>query len=220
MGSRPLQDIRSLHWPLPPHLVLILHFTAGEDPDNRDAMRNTLLSMLATLMCTLAASIDVTPMSGFDLEKAAGKWYMVGFATNAQWFVNHKAGMKTGTAMLVPTAGGDLDLSYANLNSDGTCWRMTHLAKKTETPGRFTFRSQVWNNENDMRIVDIVYDDYALVHTIKTKDGVSEVLNKLYSRSAEANPAMQLKFRQFSLETGILADNIVLLPQNAECPEV
>lgn len=25
---------------------------------------------------------------------------------------------------------------------------------------------------------------------------------------------MQLKFRQFSLETGILADNIVLLPQN------
>ena len=75
--------------------------------------------------------------------------------------------------MLVPTAGGDLDLSYANLkwvtnmpnkfkypedshvgkqwwitpiwfsfSSDGTCWRMTHLAKKTETPGRFTFRSQ------------------------------------------------------------------------------
>lgn len=35
-----------------------------------------------------------------------------------------------------------------------------------------------------MRIVDIVYDDYALVHTIKTKDGVSEVLNKLYSKSA------------------------------------
>lgn len=75
MGSRPLQDIRSLHWPLPPHLVLILHFTAGEDPDNRDAMRNTLLSMLATLMCTLAASIDVTPMSGFDLEKVREKPY-------------------------------------------------------------------------------------------------------------------------------------------------
>lgn len=43
--------------------------------------------------------------------------------------------------------------------------------------------SLVWNNDNDMRIVDILYDDYALVHTIKTKDGVSEVLNKLYSKS-------------------------------------
>lgn len=38
-----------------------------------------------------------------------------------------------------------------------------------------------WNNDNDMRIVDVVYDEYALVHTIKTKNGVSEVLNKLYS---------------------------------------
>lgn len=45
----------------------------------------------------------------------AGKWYLVGFATNAQWFVNHKAGMKMGTAMLAPTAGEDLDISYANL---------------------------------------------------------------------------------------------------------
>ncbi|XP_070784122.1 lipocalin-like [Enoplosus armatus] len=183
-------------------------------------MRNTLLRILAALMCALAACADITPVADFDLEKMAGKWYIVGFATNAQWFVNHKAGMKVGTAMLVPTAGGDLDLSYANLNADGTCWRMTHLAKKTETPGRFTFRSQVWNNDNDMRIVDVLYDDYAVVHTIKTKDGVSEVLNKLYSRTPEASVTLQQKFTQFSLDTGILLDNIAILPKNAECPEV
>lgn len=35
-----------------------------------------------------------------------------------------------------------------------------------------------------MRVVDVNYDDYAMVHTIKTKDGVSEVLNKLYSKSS------------------------------------
>lgn len=40
---------------------------------------------------------------------------MVGFATNAQWFVNRKDTMKMGTAMLVPTEGGDLDLTYATL---------------------------------------------------------------------------------------------------------
>lgn len=93
-------------------------------------------------------------------------------------------------------------------SADGSCWRMTQLAKKTDTPGRFTFHSQgewgahgptapnhrthpkfsyvfllsAWNNDNDMRFVDVVYDDYAVVHTIKTKDGVSEVLNKLYSK--------------------------------------
>lgn len=44
-----------------------------------------------------------------------GKWYLIGFATNAKWFVSHKDNMKMGTAMLVPTVEGDLDLSYSNL---------------------------------------------------------------------------------------------------------
>lgn len=44
-----------------------------------------------------------------------GKWFIAGFASNAQWFVNHKASMKMGTAMLTPTEGGDIDLSYATL---------------------------------------------------------------------------------------------------------
>lgn len=92
-----------------------------------------------------------------------------------------------------------------------------------------------------MRIVDVLYDDYAVVHTIKTKDGVSEVLNKLYSkcgsvtpqllnwriqdlvkvthslfagRTSEASVILQQKFTQFSLGTGILPENIVILPQN------
>ncbi|XP_071341528.1 lipocalin-like [Trachinotus anak] len=183
-------------------------------------MNNSLLRMLGTLMCVLAACADVVPVKDFSLEKMAGKWYIVGFATNAQWFVNHKANMKVGTAVVVPTSGGDLDLSYANLNADGTCWRMTHLARKTDTPGRFTFHSQIWNNDNDMRIVDVLYDEYALVHTIKTKDGVSEVLNKLYSRTQDASANLQQKFTQFAMETGILPENIVILPKNGECPEV
>merc|ERR1712035_223281 len=184
-----------------------------------EAMRSTLLRMLAALMCSLAACAEITPVADFDPQKMAGKWYMVGFATNALWFVNHKAGMKVGTAMLVPTEVGDLDLAYATLNADGTCWRMTHLARKTDTPGRFTFHSQVWNNDNDMRIADVQYDQYAVVHTIKTKDGVSEVLNKLYSRTPEISVNLQEKFRQFALGTGIDDDNIVILAKNSECPE-
>ncbi|KAE8279971.1 Lipocalin Precursor [Larimichthys crocea] len=182
-------------------------------------MRNTLLGMLAALICTLAVCADVTPVQDFDLQKMTGKWYLVGLATNAQWFVENKEGMKMGTVNVSSTPEGDLDLSHANLNADGTCWRMTHLAKKSDTPGRFVYHSLIWNNDNDMRIVDVVYDDYALVHTTKTKEGVSEVLNNLYSRTPEVTVTLQQKFRQFSLETGILADNIVIFPQNGECPE-
>ncbi|XP_062336141.1 lipocalin-like [Osmerus eperlanus] len=180
-------------------------------------MKTEMLTVLAALLCRASVCAEVAPTKDFSLEKMAGKWYMVGFATNAAWFVNHKAGMKMGRATMVATPGGDLDLSYSHLNEDGSCWRMTHLAKKTDTPGRFTFVSQRWNNENDMRVVDIQSDDYALVHTIKTKDGVSEVLNKLYSRSPEVSAALQQRFLQFSMDTGILPSNIAILPKNAEC---
>ena len=69
---------------------------------------------------------------------------MVGFATNAQWFVNHKAGMKTGTAMLVPTAGGDLDLSYANLK-----W-VTNMPSELKYPEKFSCRKTKKMNNTDL----------------------------------------------------------------------
>ncbi|XP_051737615.1 lipocalin-like [Ctenopharyngodon idella] len=178
-----------------------------------------VLKMLCVLLCAVFASAEVMPMPDFDLEKMGGKWYLIGFATNAEWFVSHKADMKMGTAMLVATAEGDLDISYSNLKSDGSCWKMTHLAKKTETPGRFVFHSQRWENENDMRVVDAKFDEYAFVHTIKTKGGVSYVLNKLYSRTKEITDDLKEKFRQFSLDTGILEENIAMLPPNGECSD-
>ena len=183
-------------------------------------MEKMLPRMLGVLLCTLFACADVTPVADFDLAKMAGKWYIVGFATNSAWFVNHKDNMKIGTSTVTPTENGDIDLTYANLNSDGSCWRMNNLAKKTETPGRFTFHNELWGNDNDMRIVEVVYDNYALVHTIKTKDGVSEVLDQLYSRTSESSEELQQKFRQFATGNGVLADNTVILPSNGECPSV
>ncbi|CAM9146810.1 unnamed protein product [Lampetra planeri] len=149
-----------------------------------------------------------------------GKWYLVGFATNAQWFVTHKDHMKMGVAMLTPTADGDLDISHASLKADGTCWRMSHLALKTDTPGRFTFYSETWQNDNDLRVVDVLYDDFALLHTIKTKNGVSEIVSQLLSRTPEVRVTLQEKFTQYCTENGILPENIAFLPKNAECPEV
>lgn len=44
----------------------------------------------------------------------SGKWYLIGFATNAQWFISRKESMKMGTAMLTPS-NGDLNMAYASL---------------------------------------------------------------------------------------------------------
>ena len=39
------------------------------------------------------------------------------------------------------------------------------------------------DNDNDMRVVDVKYDEYALIYTLKTNGGISTVLNKLYSKT-------------------------------------
>ncbi|XP_041807637.1 lipocalin isoform X2 [Chelmon rostratus] len=175
-----------------------------------------LVAVLGAVLCSLAVSAEVVPPADFNLQAVAGKWYLIGFATNAQWFVNRRDSMKVGTAMFTPTADGDLDLSYSSLNSDGSCWRMNNLARKTDLPGKFTYTS--WGNENDMRVVDVKYDEYALIHTIKTKGGDVTVVNKLYGRSMDLSADLLEKFRQFSLESGVLPENIAFLPKNEECP--
>uniref|UniRef100_A0A3P9DTB4 Lipocalin/cytosolic fatty-acid binding domain-containing protein n=1 Tax=Maylandia zebra TaxID=106582 RepID=A0A3P9DTB4_9CICH len=120
------------------------------------------------------------PQADFNVQAVeqmmAGKWYLIGIATDAQWFVSHRASMKMGTAMITPTADGDLEMSIFHPN--GSCWRMNNLAKKTEIPGKFIHKSA------DLRMVDVKYDEYALIHSIKTKGKESYVVNKLYGNMA------------------------------------
>ncbi|XP_074466288.1 lipocalin isoform X1 [Sebastes fasciatus] len=177
-----------------------------------------LLKVLGAALCVLTVSSEVVPQADFNLQGMTGKWYLIGFATNAQWFVSRRTSMKSGAALLTPTADGDLDMSFASLNSDGSCWRLNNLAKKTDVPGKFTYTSARWGNENDMSMVDVMYDEYALVHTIKAKASDPTVVNKLYGRGVDLNADVLEKFRQFSLETGVQSENIVFLPKNAECP--
>uniref|UniRef100_A0AAR2J2Q7 Lipocalin/cytosolic fatty-acid binding domain-containing protein n=1 Tax=Pygocentrus nattereri TaxID=42514 RepID=A0AAR2J2Q7_PYGNA len=178
-------------------------------------MPTTMLGMLGVLLCVLAVRADVMPQADFDLQKVGGTWYLVGFATNADWFVSRKADMKMGTVTLTPQSNGDLEMDYSSLKSDGRCKRMNHLAKKTDTPGRFAYRS--WGSDDDMRVVDVKYDEYALFHAIKTKDGSSHFINKLYSRTQDPSQAVLDKFTKFSLEQGILRKNIAILPKSGQC---
>ncbi|XP_073682699.1 lipocalin-like [Garra rufa] len=174
-------------------------------------MKTVALKTMCVLLCAVCISAQVMPMPDFDLEKMGGKWYLVGFATNVK---HYKDEMKMATATMVPTEDGDFNLSYSHLNGDGSCFRMHNLAKKTEVPGRFVFYNKIWGNSNDMHVVDAKFDEYAFVHTIKTKGGESEILNKLHTRTTNVTDDLMEKFKQFSLDTGILEENIAILPMN------
>ncbi|XP_068600594.1 lipocalin-like [Brachionichthys hirsutus] len=179
----------------------------------------TLLPMvLGAVLCSLVLSSDVLPQADFNLEAMAGKWHLIGFASNAQWFVSHKANMRMGITMLTPTAEGDLEVAYSSLKSDGSCWRLNNMAKRTDVAGKFSYTSRRLGNENNMVVADVKYDEYALVHIFTANGDVPTVVNKLYGRGTDLSPDLLEKFRQFSLKAGILPENIAFLPKNAECP--
>ncbi|XDV21673.1 hypothetical protein PO909_026716 [Leuciscus waleckii] len=125
--------------------------------------------------------------------------------------------MKMGIAMLTPTDEGDLEMAYSSLKSDGQCWKMNHFAQMSDVPVIFSFRSDHWwETDNHMVIVDVKYDEFALIHTVKTKAGSSTVLDKLYGRTPDLSQDVLDKFTAFSLEQGILPENIALLPKNCK----
>uniref|UniRef100_A0A3Q0QX08 Zgc:153704 n=1 Tax=Amphilophus citrinellus TaxID=61819 RepID=A0A3Q0QX08_AMPCI len=164
----------------------------------------SLLTLLGAVLCSLMVSSEVVPQADFDLQAMAGEWYLIGIASNAQWFVKGKDKMKMGTTMITPTADGGMELSFSGLSQNNTCRTMVNVANKTEVPGKFTYISRYWGYVSDLRMVDVKYDEYALNST----------LSILTWRDVELSDELKEKFRQFSLQTGILPENIVILPKN------
>ncbi|CAL1573561.1 unnamed protein product [Knipowitschia caucasica] len=174
----------------------------------------TFLTALGLTFCFLWTSADVLPQSDFNIDGMSGKWHLTGFATNAPWFIRHKVTMGTGTSTFT-SMDGDLDMPFESLNPDGSCFRMHNLAKKTDVPGKFTYVGQ--SSVNNMLIVDVKYDEYALIYTVKTIGDSSDVVVKAYSRAQELSSGIQEKFKKFASENGVLQENIVILPKNGEC---
>nr|XP_055054119.1 lipocalin-like [Misgurnus anguillicaudatus] len=181
-------------------------------------MATIWMGLLGVLLCNLVVNSEVTTQADFDINGVTGKWYLIGFASNSEWFIIRKANMKMGVATFTPNDDGDLEMAYSSLNPDGTCWRMNHLALKTDVPGKFTFLSENQETENDMRVVDVKYDEYVLIHTIKTQNDSITLLNKLYGRTPDLGQDVLDRFTEFSLDQGILLENIAVLPKNDECP--
>ncbi|XP_017273638.1 lipocalin [Kryptolebias marmoratus] len=178
----------------------------------------SLLTLLAAVLCSLSVSSEVLPQADFDIQGMAGKWYLIGIASNSQWLASRRATMKMSTAVLTPTADGDLEMSFASLTSDGSCWRKNKLAKKTDVPGKFTYTCEHSGSLKDVRVVDLKSDEYALIHVVKKKEAETTTVTKLYGRGEELGADVKQKFRQLALQAGTLPENIVFPPKNAECP--
>ncbi|XP_030602845.1 lipocalin-like isoform X2 [Archocentrus centrarchus] len=176
----------------------------------------SFLTLLGAVLCSLMVSSQVVPQADFDLQAIAGKWYHIGLATNAERYVSRRGKMNMGTYVITPLPNGDLDLLYSSVYN-GTCRKMDKVANKTDVPGKYRSISRRTGHLSVLSIVDVKYDEYALTHAVNTKENDTYIVNKLYGRDADLSAEVQEKFRQFSLQTGVLPENVMFFPKSEEC---
>uniref|UniRef100_A0A3Q0QW55 Zgc:153704 n=1 Tax=Amphilophus citrinellus TaxID=61819 RepID=A0A3Q0QW55_AMPCI len=161
----------------------------------------SLLTLLGAVLCSLMVSSEVVPQADFDLQALAGKWYLIGIATNDLWFLSFKNFVLMGTATITPTADGDLELVYSELSPYDTCYTSYIYANKTEVPGIFTYvtECECTHTQRTMNYFSIpIFTSLICRFTSRGFTG----------RDVELSAEVHEKFRQFSLETGILSENI------------
>uniref|UniRef100_A0A3Q0QXR6 Zgc:153704 n=1 Tax=Amphilophus citrinellus TaxID=61819 RepID=A0A3Q0QXR6_AMPCI len=178
----------------------------------------SFLTLLGAVLCSLMVSSQVVPQADFDLQ-IAGKWYHIGLATNAERYVSRRGKINMGTYVITPLPNGDLDLLYSSVYN-GTCRKMDKVANKTDVPGKYRSISRRTGHLSVLSIVDVKYDEYALTHAVNTKENDTYIVNKLYGRDADLSAEVQEKFRQFSLQTGVLPENVMFFPKSDGCPSL
>ncbi|CAI5660578.1 unnamed protein product [Oreochromis niloticus] len=168
------------------------------------------LTLLGVVLCSLVVSTsEIPPQADFDLQAAR-------VIDNPE---KHYTRQNENGLSHYPM--GILDLSYTSVYN-GTCRKMEKVANKTDVPGKFRHISQKFSlfqlysfgHLSELLIVDVKYDEYTLTYSINTKGNETYFVNKLDGRSVDLSADVQEKFRQFSLQTDFLPENIFILPKS------
>ncbi|KAM4664710.1 lipocalin-like [Discoglossus pictus] len=179
-------------------------------------MKGLLLNLGLVLLCAVWAQADVPVQEDFQDDKVVGKWYSFGLASNSKWFQSKKQIMKMCTTVITPTADGNLEITITYPKMD-RCEKRTMTYFKTEQPGVFTSKSQLSKGDLQIRMVETNYDEYALMHTVKTTASEVNTIVSLFGRSKELSQERLNKFTQFAREQGLTEDQILILPHTDKC---
>lgn len=157
------------------------------------------------------------PTAG-PLPQFLGRWFSVGLASNASWFLEKKAVLSTCKTMVVPTEDSDLNLTSTFLRKN-QCETRTMLLRRAGTPGSYSYRSPHWGSTYSVSVVETNYEEYALLFTQGAKGPGQEFrMAALYSRAlAPLKAELQEKFSAFCKSQGFTEDSIVFLPQTDKC---
>ncbi|KAG8447417.1 hypothetical protein GDO86_014772 [Hymenochirus boettgeri] len=176
-------------------------------------MRGILMTVCLAATCVRS---EVTVQPDFQDDKILGTWYSIGLASDSNWFKAKKNIMEMCTTLIRPDPNGNLELVSTYPKGD-RCERKTMNYIKTDHSGRFHYKSPRYGSDYDIRVVETNYDEFALIHSVKSK--ASDVSNVvfLYGRTKYLRPELIEKFQRFAKAQGLTSDQILILPHSEKC---
>ncbi|XP_067868080.1 lipocalin-like [Heterodontus francisci] len=179
-------------------------------------MNKVMLCAALALLCTLAVHGEIQVQNDFNLDQFLGKWYIIGMASDAQWFTTRKEKFKMSTILMKTPENDKVETVLTKLRR-GKCLQIIFPYRRTGREGQFVFHSDRWNNDHEVYVTETNYGEYALIHNTIIKGSDVTTLVKLYGRAQELRPELLERFRQYSLAQGLEDENIVTFTKLDEC---
>ncbi|XP_048469645.1 lipocalin-like [Rhincodon typus] len=182
-------------------------------------MNKLVFCATLALFWSAVVSGEIQVQRDFNLDQFIGKWYIIGMASDAQWFTTRKDKFSMSTILMKPAENDKVETVLTKTRR-GRCLQIIFPYRMTGRKGQFFFHSDRWNNDHDVYVTETNYDEYALIHNTITKGPEVTTLVKLYGRDQELRPELLEKFRQYSLAHGLEEQNIVTFAKQDECKPV
>ncbi|KAM9440832.1 lipocalin-like [Clarias gariepinus] len=164
------------------------------------------------------ASLNVPDL---DVKKLAGRWYLLGTAFGAGWIENPTWTEMVSKHLVMPAANGDLQVDSLLMTTNGpqtvVCTWMSHLLKRTKTPGIFSFRSLDEQTFIEVSFMDVKYGEYFITHRKMTMNENVTFSIRLFTRKPEVSLKVKNKLNQVALKQNPTPVKIIFLPYQGQC---
>ncbi|CAK6433418.1 unnamed protein product [Pipistrellus nathusii] len=166
----------------------------------------------------LPAPARASEQPGFQRDQFLGRWFAVGLASNASWFLEQKDNQAMCLIVVAPAAPehgqGVLNLTTGFPRGEEYETR-SMLLTPTNTPGHYTYTAPYSGIELQDLWVE-THKKYALLYTV-CADGTGFHLATLYSRTETPQDAVKDKFTAFAAAKGFPKEDIVFPPNTGKC---
>ncbi|KAM4877862.1 prostaglandin-H2 D-isomerase [Thomomys bottae] len=174
-----------------------------------------LLGVLGILQTQAKDQGSVQP--NFQQDKFLGRWYSVGLASNASWFLEKKNVLSMCKTVVASSGDGSLNLTSTFLRKS-RCETRVMLLQPTERQGQYTYHSPHGGSVHSVSVVETDYEEYAVLYSQGLQgSGQAFRMASLYSRTQTLKAKLKANFAAFCESQGFTEDSIVFLPKPDKC---